>query len=466
MTARRSDGFIAAVERTIPGLLERYEVPAVSVAAIEDANVVWAQGFGCLPDDVFEVASLTKTAVALAVLSLVEQGKIELDRPVNDYLERWRLSSSAFDTDGVTVRRLLNHTSGLPVGFPRERPAEFPAIEEVLGGAADMAGAEVTHAPGTKFVYSNPGYGVLELLIEEVSGLAFADAMRSLVLDPLGMKDSGFQDDADLLVRDIGGFQRTGRPIAQIMRFPRAAGGMLSTASDIGRLLVAISRPVEEGGLLRAETLEEMRGLGDASRGAFGLKDGGYSLGLAQGRLPSGRIFVANNGSHENSNALMLAVPEQRTGFVVLTNSATGIGVELDVVISFFDLIAGEAPNVAAKAMRAARSLRLATIAALVASWAVLIRVGVAALRGQRRWAGRPRLRPLLTRTVPLGAVAGALVATFDTRVASKPLGGIPPARFVSDDYDDIVAALGLALAAIGAAATVLPRRFDEHRRA
>jgi CubicO group peptidase (beta-lactamase class C family) len=460
MTGSRSDGFIAHVERTLPDVLERFEVPAVAVAVIEGADVVWTRGFGaCRADSVFEVASLTKTMVSLAVLSLVERGKVELDRAVNDYLERWRLSSTKFDTDDVTVRRLLSHTAGLPVGFPTERSAELPKLEALLDGETDFARAEIVHEPGSKFLYANPGYAVLELLIEEVTGTGFADAMRSLVFEPLGMRDTGFQDDDSLIARNVEGFQRTGKPVDRILRYPRAAGGVLSTASDIGRLLVAVSSPAGDGGLLRAESLEEMRRLDDASRGAFGLKDGGYSLGLAQGRLPSGRVFVANNGSHENYNALMLAIPDQRTGFVVLTNSATGIGVELDVVMSYFDLVAGEAPNIATIAARVTRSLRVATMAALVASWAALLRVAVRVLRGERRWAGRPRWKPLVTKTVPLGALAGALVTVFDTRAVSGPVGGIPPARFVSDDYADMVAALALALAAIGAAATVLPKR-------
>lgn len=455
--------FIAAVQRTVPDLLVRYDVPAVAVAVIEGSDVVWDATFGdCAPGDVFEVASLTKSAVSLAVLSLVEEGRIDLDRPVSDYLERWHMRSTTYDTDGATVRRLLNHTSGLPVGFPRDRRDDVPSIEEILRGDTDVDAAEIMREPGTKFVYSNPGYGVLELLIEEVTGQPFADAMRTLVFDPLAMKDTGFPDDDDLVARRVGGFVRTGRPLGPLVRYPRAAGAVLSTASDIGRLLVAVSRPAGEGGLLRRETLDEMRRLDDASRGAFGLKDGGYSLGIAQARLPSGRIFVANNGTHENANALMLAIPEQGTGFVVLTNSATGMGVELDLAVSFFEFVAGEAPNIAATAARALRGVRLGTIAALAVSWIVLLRIGLGVLRGERRWAGRPRAKPLFTKTVPLGALAGGLFGFFDTRLASKPVGGIPPARFVSSDYADIVGSLALSLAAIGAAAAALPKRSTE----
>ena len=460
MITQRSSAFVAAVERSMAGLLTRYDVPAVAVAVIEGADVVWDGAFGdCARGDVFEVASLTKSAVALAILSLVEQGRVELDRPVNDYLERWRVRSTTFDTDGVTVRRLLNHTSGLPVGFPRDRRDAVPPIEAILGGDAGVDAAEITHQPGSRFAYSNPGYGVLELLIEEVTGRPFTDAMRTLVFEPLRMTHTGFPDDDALVARRVAGFERTGRPLGPLARYPRAAGAALSTASDIGRLLIGISRPIEDGGLLRAGTLDEMRRLDDASRGAFGLRNGGYSLGIAQGGLPSGRIFVANNGTHENFNALMLAIPEQQTGFVVLTNSATGVGVELDLAVSFFEHVAGEAPNIAATAARAMTSLRLGTIAAMVVSWIVLLRIGLGVLRGERRWAGRPRARPLLTKTVPLGALAGGLFGFFDTRVASKPVGGIPPARFVSSDYADIVGALALALAAIGATSAALPKR-------
>src|SRR5687767_11715951 len=180
-TPDESGAFVAAVRETLPGLMRRYEVPAAAFVVTESRDVV-ATGSRGAPEgrDVFEVASLTKTVTALAVLSLVEQRRIDLDEPVNDYLSRWKVKAGRFDASLVTTRRLLNHTAGLPFGYSRdERASAYPKLEDILDGEADMPGATITKEPGSAFTYSNPGYAVLELLIEEVTGEGYTDAVRT-----------------------------------------------------------------------------------------------------------------------------------------------------------------------------------------------------------------------------------------------------------------------------------------------
>jgi CubicO group peptidase (beta-lactamase class C family) len=456
---KRSAAFADVVERSAPGWLERYQIPDAAVAIVEDDEVGWSKRFGDSRGDLFEVASLSKTATSLAVLSLVEQGKIDLDRPVNDYLERWKVTSSEFDADGVTTRRLLDHTAGLPVGFPKEDVSRYPDIVDQLEGRTPIEAAEIVTAPGTAFAYSNPGYGVLELLIEEVTGNGYRDAMRTLVFEPLGMHDTGFQDDEEFLRRVVPGFRKAGVPFAERVRFPRAAGGILSTAKDIGRLLVGVSRPKGEGGLLKEASLEEMRTLEKASTGAFGLKDGGYALGIAQSKMRRGGVFVANNGSHEGFNALLLSVPNEGVGFVVLTNSATGIGVELELALSFFDRVVGDAPAIATTFSRFRTGARVATAVALLFCLLFLARVGLGVRRGDRTRAEALRPRKLVLKTIPLAVLGAGLFAVFDTGLLTSELAGLAPARFISDEYRFVVAGLAACLVAIGAAATAVPKR-------
>ena len=464
-TQAESDAFIAAAQDVLPRVMRRYEVPSTAIAVTDGRNVVWTRSRGT-PEgkDVFEVASLTKTVTALAVLSLVERKKVDLDKPVNDYLTRWKVRSRKFDASGVTARRLLSHTAGLPFGYPKdERPAEYPRLEDILDGEAGMPGPTIEKEPGSAFTYSNPGYAVLELLIEEVTGKGYTEAVRTLVLEPLEMKDSGFQDDPALAARVVRGHRKAGDPAERLLRYPRAAGGMLSTAHDVGRLLIGTSFPKDKGGLLEEASLSEMRRLDGPSRGAFGLSDGGYALGVARAALPSGRIFVANYGSHESYNALMLSIPDKGIGFTLLTNSATGSGAELELALLFFKTIAGESPSFASRIETFRRGLQIAAIVALALCLFLLLRVALAVRTGRRSWPGRLVTGRLVLRTIPLAVLATVIFLTSNTSAVTSMIAPIPPARFVSTTHEYVTAAIAVALALIALAATALPRSAEEH---
>lgn len=176
----RSDEFIVDVQRSMPSLLDRYEVPAVAVALIEGDDIVWTGAFGeAKPDDLFQVASLTKTAASLAVLSLADRGLLDIDAPVDRYLTRWHVPRSRFDETNVTVRTILGHLAGFPVGIgPRTFEDGYPSIESILDGEHDVPAAVIGSEPGGTFTYSNPGYGVIELIVEELSAKPFPEAMR------------------------------------------------------------------------------------------------------------------------------------------------------------------------------------------------------------------------------------------------------------------------------------------------
>jgi CubicO group peptidase (beta-lactamase class C family) len=360
----------------------------------------------------------------------------------------------------VTTRRLLNHTAGLPFGYPKnERPTRYPKLEDILNGDAGMPGATIEKEPGSAFTYSNPGYAVLELLLEEVRNKGYSDAVRALVLKPLGMEDSGFQDDPALMARVVRGHQKTGAPAERLLRYPRAAGGMLSSAHDIGRLLIGTSLPKSDGGLLEATSLAEMRKLDGASKGAFGLSDGGYALGVARAALPSGRDFVANYGSHESYNALMLSVPDTKIGFALLTNSATGLGAELELALLFFKTVAKESPRFASRVELFRRALQIGAIVAFALCLFYLLRVALAVRAGKRAWPGRLVPRRLLLRTLPLLLAAAVIFVTSNTSYATKMIAPIPPARFVSTTHEYVTAAIAIALAAMAAGAVAVPKR-------
>ena len=151
-------------------------------------------------DSRFQVASMSKWITAWGVMTLVEAGKLDLDKPVSLYLKRWTLPKSKFDNAGVTVRRLLSHTAGLTdgLGYAGFKPGDpLQSLEASLTQAADASpghdgAVRVGVEPGTEFKYSGGGYTLLQLLVEEVSGQSFNGYMTSHVFEPLGMTRSTF----------------------------------------------------------------------------------------------------------------------------------------------------------------------------------------------------------------------------------------------------------------------------------
>jgi CubicO group peptidase (beta-lactamase class C family) len=190
---------------SIAARMEHYKVPGVSVAVIHDGKIEWAKGYGAREvggtDSVtastrFQAASISKPVAATAALRLVEEGRLELDANVNDALKSWRVPDNEFTAkQPVTLREILSHTAGLTVhGFPGYAVGEkVPSTVDVLDGKGNTDAVRVDTVPGAMWRYSGGGYTVAQLLVHDVTGEPFVAAMQRLVLDPLGMKQSTYE---------------------------------------------------------------------------------------------------------------------------------------------------------------------------------------------------------------------------------------------------------------------------------
>lgn len=220
-------------------------------------------------DSRFQVASLSKWITAWGVMTLVDAGKLDLDKPVSLYLTRWRLPPGAFSNDGVTVRRLLSHTAGLTdgLGYGGFKPGQpIQRLEDSLTHAADASpgangSVRVGAEPGSGFKYSGGGYTLLQLLIEEVSGQSFNDYMTAHVFEKLGMTRSTF---VPIDPEDVAAFYDTrGAPATHFRFTALAAASLYTTTSDLTLFLQAHLRgPHGEApgrGVLKPGTLLEMR---------------------------------------------------------------------------------------------------------------------------------------------------------------------------------------------------------------
>src|SRR5512139_2555671 len=245
------DNLIKKVDRIAPQLLEQYKVPGAAMGLVWEGEVVWSEGYGLedkersMPvtgDTVFQVGSISKAVTSWGVMKLVEDGHLELDAPVEQYLTRWHLPLSNFDPSGVTIRRLLSHSAGLSVeGYPGLPPdVQLPSLEESLSGNNGGAGeVRITMQPGAQFSYSGGGYTLLQLIIEEVTGEAFSAYMQREVLDPLGMFHSSFEWRADLRPTTAVAYSETGAPLPNYLFTEKAPAGLYTTSPDLARFVAA-----------------------------------------------------------------------------------------------------------------------------------------------------------------------------------------------------------------------------------
>ena len=195
---------------------------------------------------VFPVASISKWVTSFGVLKLVEQGKLDLDKPVDDYLTRWQLPESEFDNKKVTVRKLLSHSSGLVDGLGYDGftyDETVQTLEESLTKASDTEYGDgvaiVGYEPGSKYMYSGAGYTLLQLLIEEISGQSFQKYMSKEVFDPLKMENSTFEpsEKPNAQLAQIYKIDGTTRPTNAFTAL--AAASLFTSTADLSKFLAA-----------------------------------------------------------------------------------------------------------------------------------------------------------------------------------------------------------------------------------
>lgn len=235
--------------------MKRFHVPAVSVAVVMDGKLDWAGAYGETtlggpavdPTTRFQSASISKAVTALGALQLVERGLIGIDEEIRPHLRSWKIPASRYDDLPLTLRAILTHCAGFNVsgfvGYPENVPV--PAVVELLEGRGPANSEAVlrTIPPGeagqfTHGTYSGGAYTILQLLMQDLSGLPFATYMQQAVLTPLGMTHSHFNQPLPREQRLNAAFGREadGSPLQGVAfhTFPElAAAGLWSTPSDL-----------------------------------------------------------------------------------------------------------------------------------------------------------------------------------------------------------------------------------------
>ena len=331
-----TEDFTGHLEHRIPALMESYEIPGVTVALIKEGKPAWSEAFGYADveagrgmtvDTVCRVESISKSVTAWGVMQLVEEERIDLDVPVREYLTSWSFpeqKSGALDNavEEITVRRLLSAHAGLPLGpiGIRWSPGDetLPTLEERLTGSAVLF-----QEPGSSFYYSNVGYYVLELLIEEVSGRDFAEYMQNEVMEPLGMEESSFIWSKKFDPPVPKGYLADGEPVPVYVYPDKAAGGLFSPLEDIVSFVSAGMTEYTNSyrGVLKPESIEAMYTPSVDTTGYYGMVFDSYGFGHFIETLPTGEKAVSHGGQGTGWMTQFYSVPETGDGIVILSNS-------------------------------------------------------------------------------------------------------------------------------------------------
>lgn len=281
----------------------------------------------------FQACSISKPVAVLGMLRLVDRGLLDLDQDVNERLKSWRVPRNGTWQPVVTLRQLASHSAGLTVsGFPGYRRTDpLPDSVQILSGAhpANTEGVRVDTMPGVRMRYSGGGMTVLQLLLEDVTATPFADLMRELVLDPVGMADSDYAQPPPVAVHDrlASGHDAHGRPVEGSWNvYPeQAAAGLWTAPADLCRWALAV-RAANAGTdravlspALAHELLTPRLPTGKAQTG--GLDQIGLGVFLA-GR--DGRARFGHSGSNVGFQCHALSYPDLGSGAVVMTNSDRG----------------------------------------------------------------------------------------------------------------------------------------------
>lgn len=311
--------------------MKHHKVPGVSIAVVIDGNIAWVKGYGDANTDkgtkvdnntLFQAGSISKPVAALAALKLVEQGKLDLDTDINEYLKNWKIPHSKFtETEKVTLRRLLTHTAGMTVhGFPGYKQKDtFPIIETVLNGKGNTAKIFVDTIPGSIWRYSGGGYTVMEKAVEDVSGLTLEDYMIKNILMPLEMNNSTY--DQPLLKsmhsNASAAYDSNGEIIEGYWHnYPeQAAAGLWTTPTDLAKYCIEIQNILsgKNDGILSKDMVEQML---TKDKNDWGL---GPSL-----RWEKDSLIFGHGGKNAGFTNDMMAFAHQGNAVIVMTNADNG----------------------------------------------------------------------------------------------------------------------------------------------
>jgi len=322
--AQRKADF-SALEKVAVEELKATNTPGAAVAIVEGDKVVFAKGFGLAnvetgapvtPDMLFRLGSTTKMMTATALVSLAAEGRIKLDEPVGKYVKGLSPGLAR-----LTAHQLLSHTAGLKDEAPMQGPHDDSALGARVRGWTDEF---IIFEPGRIYSYSNPGYTLAGLLLEEVGGKPYADMMAERVFQPLGMKRSTLRPTMAMTWPLAQGHGSPPGQAPEIIR-PAAdyagawpAGSVYTSAEEFARFTIAFMN----GGRIEGQQAISpavITRLSEPYVVTYGDEDARYGYGLTVTRRRGVRL-LGHGGSRAGYGSMVAMAPEQRVAVIILGN--------------------------------------------------------------------------------------------------------------------------------------------------
>ena len=305
------------VDDYVKAEMQKQRIPAVSIAIVKNGAVIKAEGYGLAdiehnipakPDTVFKIGSVSKQFLATGIMLLVQEGKIALDDKIGKYLE-----GTPETWQGITLRHLLTHTSGIVREGPGFDPYKVQSDIDVIKTAYPLP---LRFAPGSKWEYCNVGYFALAEIIHKVSGKSWGEFLNERVFTPLGMSSTRVTSVADIIPNRADGYMLKGDKLQNTENWPavRPSGAFLSTVLDLAKWEAALLTEK----VLKSSTKTEMWTpftLTDGRKYAYGF---GWELEDFRG-VP----MIRHGGSLTGFRANYMRWPSYGLTVIVLTNLAS-----------------------------------------------------------------------------------------------------------------------------------------------
>jgi CubicO group peptidase (beta-lactamase class C family) len=462
----------AAIDTYVEGQMRELRVPGLALAIVQGDQIVHLKGFGVAgpdgrpvtPQTPFQLASLGKPMTGVAIMQLAEAGKLDLDHPVQRYLPWFRVADEAASAQ-ITVRHLLYHTSGLP---------EAVGVEYALGGDArpdaleqrvrELRSVRLSHPVGQAYEYSNAGYMVLGMLIQQISGQPYDEYMHEHVFAPLQMRQT-FTDWAEARRHGAATGHRFwfGVPLPSQIAIDQAllpAGFALSgSAEDVAHFLVAQLN----GGRFGDASILSEAGIATMHRIAMPAEGTDEYHAMDWGVGPVGsETAIHKGGAVADFKTQMLFFPKRELGLVVLVNANRQLDASLGdirlpmLAYNLAELLVGQSPTTFATGPLP-KLLYTALIIAVVLQAAGVARTMLLLRRWRARHELQPRGRAALVMRLGLPLIANLVWGLF-ALVGLPVLFGAPFSYclYVAPDLFSVLLVSGMVALVWGIARTLL----------
>jgi len=322
---------------SIEDRMEHYGIPGVSIAVINNGEIAWTKAYGVMDKDsntpvttqtLFQAAATSMPVTAYGALRLVEQHKLDLDENINSYLKSWKVPENEFTKEKkVTIKNLLNHSAGIhPRGTGRYNINEkIPTLVEILNGTSPATNEPITvnKEPSESVRFAYASYVPIQQMMLDVDGKAFPEIMHELVLQPLKMNNSTFNQSltTEKLAKVATGYLQDGSMVkgGRSLYPSMASYGLWTTAEDYAKFITNIQQT------LRGKSTKGLsKGLTELMGTPYGVSNSGWSFTLGLGFQLLNRndeIYLRHHGWNRGFYAEIVAHRDKGYGVVVMTNS-------------------------------------------------------------------------------------------------------------------------------------------------